>query len=291
MEPRQAARQNYFRALLVLGRVSNLPTVWSNCFAAWLLSGGGTVGGLILLWAAASCLYIGGMYLNDAFDVDFDRQHRKERPIPSGIISLAEVWGYGIGWLVLGTVMMFFFGWPTAVLTIWLVFFILLYDGVHKVIAFSPVLMAICRFFLFLAAASTGDAGVTGSALWTSIALACYITGLSYVARAESTRGPLRYWPCLLMAAPLLLSWIVNQGDYKTRGLILSAILALWIIRSLRFTFWTAQKNVGRTVSFLLAGIVLVDLLAIGGGTPLQGLLFLAFFGLALLFQRFIPAT
>ena len=29
------------RTLLVLGRVSNLPTVWSNCFAGWLLAGGG----------------------------------------------------------------------------------------------------------------------------------------------------------------------------------------------------------------------------------------------------------
>ena len=29
------------RTLLILGRVSNLPTVWSNCLAGWLLDGGG----------------------------------------------------------------------------------------------------------------------------------------------------------------------------------------------------------------------------------------------------------
>ena len=291
MEPIPVAQANYFRTLLVLGRASNLPTVWSNCLAGWLLGGEGPWGDFFLLILAATCLYTGGMYLNDAFDLDFDRLHRKERPIPSGAISRGEVWGYGIGWLVLGTVLMFFFGWDTALLTLALVFSILLYDGVHKMIAFSPVLMAICRFFLFLAAASTGDSGVTGIALWSALALSLYIAGLSYVAKSESNRGPLRYWPCLLLAAPIVLAWIVNQGDYRTRGLILCAILLIWIIRNLRLTFWTGQKNVGRTVSGLLAGIVLVDFLSVAGGTPLQGLTFLALFGLALLFQRFIPAT
>ena len=291
MEPLPVARANYLRTLLVLGRTSNLPTVWSNCLAGWLLGGEGAWSDLLLLCVAASCLYIGGMYLNDGFDIDFDRQHRKERPIPSGAITPAEVWGYGVGWLVLGILLLFFFGWSTIIPGLWLVLCILIYDAVHKAIAFSPVLMAICRFFLFMVAASTGDAGVTGQALWPGIALALYIAGLSYVAKSESTRGPLRYWPCLLMAAPIVLAWITNQGEYKSRSVLLSVILLLWILRNLRFTFWSAQKNVGRTVSGLLAGIVLVDMLAVAGGTPLQGVLFLAFFGLALLFQRFVPAT
>ena len=70
------------RTLLILGRVSNLPTVWSNCLAGWWLGGGGNTGKLPFLFAGTTLLYIGGMYLNDAFDVEFDRQHRKERPIP-----------------------------------------------------------------------------------------------------------------------------------------------------------------------------------------------------------------
>src|SRR3954468_4225694 len=84
------------RTLLVLGRASNVPTVWSNCLAGWLISGGGSVGALLLLCAGATALYIGGMYLNDAFDVEFDRLNRNERPIPSGAISVGDVWGYGL---------------------------------------------------------------------------------------------------------------------------------------------------------------------------------------------------
>ena len=72
------------RTLLILGRVSNLPTVWSNCLAGWWLAGAGSAGKLPLLLLGISAQYIGGMYLNDAFDADFDRQRRAARPIPSG---------------------------------------------------------------------------------------------------------------------------------------------------------------------------------------------------------------
>ena len=67
------------RTLLVLGRVSNLPTVWSNCLAGWWLGGGGHFAKLPFLLLVVTLLYLGGMLLNDAFDADFDRQHRKER--------------------------------------------------------------------------------------------------------------------------------------------------------------------------------------------------------------------
>jgi 4-hydroxybenzoate polyprenyltransferase len=231
------------------------------------------------------------MFLNDAFDSEFDRQHRPERPVPSGTISLGEVWGFGIGWLVLGAVLLAFFGIPTAILTLLLVISILIYDAIHKLIDFSPFLMALCRFFLFLVAASASDLGITGLAIWTSFALALYIVGLSYVAKSESTRGPLRYWPCLLLLAPVFLAYIVNQGSYKPVSLLFSAALLIWIFRNLSFTFWSADKNIPRTVSGLLAGIVLVDLLALAGGDFIIAIVFMLLFASTLLFQRFVPAT
>jgi 4-hydroxybenzoate polyprenyltransferase len=285
------ATQKYLRTLLVLGRVSNLPTVWSNCLAGWLISGGGSLGSLLLICAGATALYIGGMYLNDAFDVEFDRLNRKERPIPSGAISVGDVWGYGLSWLGLGLVLISFFNTTTFGLAIALVLTILLYDAVHKAVAFSPVIMAGCRFFLFLLAASIGRNGVTGLAAWTALALSAYIVGLSFVARSESNRGPIRYWPCLLLAAPLFLAWLVNEGDFRKQSLLFSVILLLWILRCLNHTFIAADKNIGRTVSGLLAGIALVDLLSCTGEAPGWMLVFALLFGSALLFQRYIPAT
>lgn len=283
--------RGFLRTLLLLARASNLPTVWSNCLAGWVLGGGGDPLACLVLCLGASFLYIGGMYLNDAFDEEFDRMHRKERPIPSGAIGVSEVWGYGLGWLGAGAILLFGFGKVTVFLTLLLILFIILYDAIHKMIDFSPVIMAACRFFLFLVAASTGVKGVTGLALWCSIALALYIIGLSYVAKSESNRGPLRYWPCCCLAAPLLLAFLVNDEPGGRKGVVLSLIFFGWVIRCLRSTFWTSERNIGRTVSGLLAGIVLVDLLALFGGSPLVGLLLVLFFGCALLFQRFIPAT
>jgi 4-hydroxybenzoate polyprenyltransferase len=291
MEALEPTSRSYLRALLVLGRASNLPTVWSNCLAGWYLGGGGTFSSFVLLCLGATFLYTGGMFLNDAFDVEFDRQHRPERPIPSGAISLGEVWGFGVGWLVLGAVMLAFFGVETAVLTVLLVFSILVYDAVHKAIAFSPFLMALCRFFLFLTAASASDEGVTGLAIWSSFALALYIVGLSYVAKSESTRGPLKYWPCLLLLAPVGLAYVVNAGPYKPIAMFFSVALVIWVLRNLSFTFWSGEKNIPRTVSGLLAGIVLVDLLAVAGGEVWLAVVFMLLFVSTLLSQRFVPAT
>jgi 4-hydroxybenzoate polyprenyltransferase len=64
------------RTWLILGRVSNLPTVWSNCLAGWWLGGGGNFLKLPFLFIGVSLLYLGGMFLNDAFDEAFDQQHR-----------------------------------------------------------------------------------------------------------------------------------------------------------------------------------------------------------------------
>ena len=72
---------------------------------------------------------------------------------------------------------------------------------------------------------------------------------------------------------------------------LLAIILALWMLRCVRFSLWTPAPNRGRSVAGLLAGIVLVDLLAVGSPTFSLSLLFVVLFASALIFQRFIPAT
>ncbi len=279
------------RTLLVLGRVSNLPTVWSNCLAGWLLGGGGDWWRFGLLCAGATCVYVGGMYLNDAFDTQFDQQHRSERPIPSGAISSSLVWRLGFTWLAAGVAALFLLGPVPAALTVGLSLSVLVYDAIHKIFAFSPVLMAACRFFLYLVAATATGNDLTGLAVWSALALAAYIVGLTHLAKKESVRGALRFWPCLLLGAPILLALLINTGAFQQPALLLGAALALWVLRCARRVWWTGQRDIGRAVSGLLAGIVLVDLLAVADQPPVYGAVFLGLFLLALLFQRFVPAT
>jgi 4-hydroxybenzoate polyprenyltransferase len=279
------------RTLLTLGRVSNLPTVWSNCLAGWWLGGRGNPSRLPLLLAGVSLLYLGGMFLNDAFDAEFDRQHRKERPIPSGAISLAAVWRRGFAWLLLGETGLCCAGIKTGVLGLVLITCILVYDATHKLLTISPILMGVCRFLVYLVAAATGSDGVTGWAIWCGLALAAYVTGLSFLARGESTRGPVAYWPLILLSVPIVLALLMNASDFREPALLLSTILGLWIVRCLRPAFWTKERNLRITVSGLLAGIVLLDMLAVADAPHSFSLIFLILFGAALFLQRAVRAT
>lgn len=284
------ARQ--LRTLLILGRVSNLPTVWSDCLAAWWLAGGQHAVKLWLLLPALSAMYLGGMFLNDAFDAEFDRQRRAGRPIPSGQISVAAVWGYGWSWLVLGTWLLFEMSRVAGHLGVALVLCIFLYNQTHKVITASPWLMGLCRFWVYVIAGTTGSDWLDGRSIWGGLVLAFYIVGLSFVARQESFRSPVPHWPLLLLAAPFGLALIMNQGEYRMAGLWVAAVLALWVCQCVRPLFIPGPVNVGRVVSGLLAGIVFVDWLAVGPDCPRWlSLVFLLLFGATQLFQQRIPAT
>src|SRR6266852_469796 len=125
----------YLRTLLILGRASNLPTVWPNRLAGWLLGGGGEPARLALLWLGSIFLCLGGMYLNDAFDAQFDQQHRPERPIPSGAIRAEAVWAWGLISLMLGFLGLCLLGNTTAFLASLLVISVLIYDAIHKIFA------------------------------------------------------------------------------------------------------------------------------------------------------------
>ncbi len=254
------------------------------------MGGGGGLFTLLQLCLGGTLLYLGGMYLNDAMDAAFDRQHRRERPIPSGAIDEALVWQLGSGLIAAGWLLLAVLGWDTALLATLLVVAVLVYDAVHKAVTFSPVLMAACRFFLLLAAASAGADGVTGLSIWNAFGLAGWIVGLSYVARRESTTGRLRRWPLAALLLPLFFAALFNNGEWFWRAAGVAALVLAWTGWCLRHTLVPAGRNLGLTVSGLLAGICLVDWLSVIPSTS-GGLLFLAFFGLALLGQRFIPAT
>jgi heme O synthase-like polyprenyltransferase len=281
------------RTLLVLGRVSNLPTVWSNCLAGWWLGGGGNLGKLPLLLFGASALFTGGMFLNDAFDAAFNRQRHSSRPILSGVISLAAVWRWSFALLGLGAISLAVLGKTAGVLTLALLACIIIYDATHKAITASPWLLGLCRFWIYAIAGSTGAWGVNGGPIWCGAALAVYVAGLDSVARRKSFRGPVPYWPLLLLAMPVFLAMLMNTGAARKDAMLVSLVLVLWVARCARTIFQPGEVNVRHIVSGLLAGIVLVDWLAVAPQIPhpLSFWVFVPLFGATLLLQRFAPET
>jgi hypothetical protein len=279
------------RTLLVLGRVSNLPTVWSDALAGWCLGGYGNWTTLACVALAASFLYEGGMFLNDAFDAKFDRHHRRTRPIPSGAISEREVWQWGFLWLALGLTVAVCLGMAVMMWAAVLGACILLYNVVHKLTPLSTILMGMCRLCVYLMAASAAQQGVSGEVIWKGLALAAYIVGLSCLARQENSRGAIRLWPGLLLATPMVFAGLIDNGDSWLPALVYALVSAAWSSWALSWSMGRQEPNAGYTVSRLLAGVVLVDVLAVAGSSEPWIGCFAAWFALALLLQRFIPAT
>jgi 4-hydroxybenzoate polyprenyltransferase len=287
------AMNQWFRTLLILGRVSNLPTVWSNCLAGWWLGGGGNGWKLPWLLLGVSLLYTGGMFLNDAFDEEFDRLRRPERPIPSGKITASLVWRCGFGQLAAGILLVAACGQTAGVVAMVLALFILLYDFTHKFFVASPWLMGACRFWVYVLAGATGRDGLNGFVVFAGAGLALYVVGLSYVARRETMRGRIPYWPLILLASPILLALAINTGGFLRPAIWIAIVVSLWIVHCVRSVFLDGKTNPGWIVSNLLAGIVLVDWLAVAPVMPpwLSALVFLLLLGLTKWLQKFVPAT
>ncbi len=208
------------RTLLDLGRVSNLPTVWTNVLAGAALSRGSLdATSLVLLGAAASLLYVGGMFLNDGFDRHFDARFRPDRPIPAGRASAGQVFAIGFALLAGGVMLVAVVsrlrepalgaqgpGWIPAVSACALAALTVIYDAFHKGNPLSAVVMGLCRAALYIVAAVTLGM-VTTEVAGGALLLLLYVVGLTAVARKETTVprlrglvGPLIAGICLLDA-------------------------------------------------------------------------------------------
>ena len=300
--------------LLTLGRISNLPTVWTNCTAAWAVNAFASPvfremptvqqnfefhwGQLSWLLIGASLLYMGGCTLNDAFDQEFDKLNNPKRPIPSGSISVAGVWSAGIIEIGGGALILFKLAgvawiWLTALTVV-----IVAYDVLHKRWSGSVWLMGSCRFFLWLTAATAGKADLAPLTLAWSVVVALYVVGISLFARGESTgeNHENRTSIPLLFGAPLfaLLLFVywnnlppLAQFATNAAGLV-SAWLACTAVKCMR----TGKKGcISQGVSRLLAGIAACDATAAGLVSPTLCYCCLGCVPLALLLQKKFAAT
>jgi 4-hydroxybenzoate polyprenyltransferase len=277
------------RTFLALSRAAALPAVWSNCLAGWWLNGAGPWTSLPLLFAGATFLYLGGAFLNDALDARYDRQFRRARPIPSGAVSPAAVLLLALVWLLLGEVCLFALGKAPGSLGLALAFCAVVYNATHRLVTFSPLFLGLCRFLLYVTAAATAQ-GLGGWAIWCGLALALYVIGARCLPRPQNILGLLDYWPVSVLAAPVLLALIMDAGPYRLPGLELSAVLGLWTVYCLRRAYWPLDRDFARAASGLMAGIVLVDWLAVADAPRGLSLVFLGLFGATLLLERVAPA-
>ena len=288
-----------WQVALRLGRVSNLPTVWTNTLTGIVLAGGAVVSPATLpLLVALSLFYVGGMYLNDAFDARIDAAERPERPIPSGVISAQAVFGAGFAMLTLGTVILFWAGYALAGGTgfwpglggIALAGAIVLYDWHHKNNPLSPLLMGLCRVLVYVAAGLAFVVPLPGVLWLAALLLLCYLIGLTYVAKQENLGEVKNLWPLLFLAAPMIYALLNAAGSLISA--VMFVLFAIWVGVALWFLKRREPGDVPRAVVSLIAGIALLDAVLIAAaGAPGVAWLSVGGFALTIGLQRLVPGT
>lgn len=284
---------------LQLGRISNLPTVWSNVLVGALL-GGAALGDarLPLVMAAMSLFYIGGMFLNDAFDREFDAVHRPQRPIPSGQVSAGEVFAFGLGMLALGLAGLAWASRGAGGLPDWravaagaaLAGTIVFYDLHHKDNPLSPLVMGLCRVLVVLGAAVALTPELTPPVVFAAAALLAHLIGLTYIAKQEHLDRLGALWPLGFLALPLLYGLTLALATPLVwMPLVLYVGLLAYALTRLRRR---APGDVPRAVVTLIAGMSVLDaVLLAGAGQLVAALLAVAAFWLTLALQRWVAGT
>jgi 4-hydroxybenzoate polyprenyltransferase len=279
---------------LLLGRVSNLPTVWTNTLAGCALAGAAVgPGRLALLALAFSLLYTGGMYLNDAFDRESDARERPERPIPSGRIGARPVFAIGFALLaagVLGVAAASGGGRAAVASAILLAAVITAYDAWHKANPLSPVVMGLCRVLVYVTAALAVGGRVGAAVAGGSLVLLCYLIGLTYVAKQENLTELRHLWPLAFLSAPFLYAWPALLVPGLATVLYLGFLA--WVAGAVAGLVRPGRRDIRRAVVSLIAGISLLDALLIAGaGDPSRAAWAVLGFVLTLAFQRWVPGT
>lgn len=281
---------------LKLGRVSNLPTVVTNAMAGFVLASQGMLNDSVLpVIVGAALAYVAGMFLNDAFDAEYDARLQPYRPIPSGLAGRGEVFGWGFG--LLGASLALFVaagfsggtGWAAGAAGLVLALTIVVYNRHHKENAFGPVLMGMCRLLVYLTAA-LAVVPAPGLALYIGAGLLmAHVMGLTFIAKAEQSAGVGRYWPFLaLAAAPIWGIYLALDNP-----VIWPFVIALIVADGVAIKLVTLPKpDFGRVIPLLIAAITLLDGMLIAQmGQPVLAVVACLCFPLTLFLQRWVRGT
>lgn len=283
---------------LRLGRVSNLPTVVTNSVVGLLLVGATPDASWPFVIAAMALFYVAGMFLNDAFDHQYDALWAPTRPIPLGDATLSSVVAQGLVQLALGLGCLTFAASlrPTRPLALALIggvllsALVVLYDAWHKQNPVSPLIMGLCRLMVVLASAAAISGQVAPQVIGAGVALCAHVAGLTYAAKQEHIRSTTRWWPLALLFAPPAWGVWASIHDLSVCPYLLALIASdVWALRLL----WRRRAgDVPQAVALMIAAISLLDAMVLAvHALPRAALLCALGFPLVLRLQRWVKGT
>lgn len=226
---------------------------------------------LWLLLASSAGLYLGGMVLNDVFDVALDSVERPNRPIPSGRISRRAATLFGFALMMAGIVCATVVGTASTIVAVMIAVAVLLYDGFLKNTPLAPIGMATCRFLNLILGSSAAAASF--AELWeppaalVALPLGVYVFGVTLFAQNEAGNSSRT-----LLYAGLLIALLGISGDALVAGSLLEeneapkgALIALSLIAANVALRAVRAINAGqpillqKTVGFMLLNVIFID--------------------------------
>jgi len=263
---------SYFQLL----RLPAVFTVWSNITAAHLISTSGNFEWLVfsLTLCSSSAFYLGGMVLNDCFDLDEDLRERPQRPLPSGAIPVSHAWRLGWGLMLMGIIFAGAAGTQQLIIGIALALCIIAYNGWLKHFAIGCLTMGSCRYLNWLLGLSVVPLAVGHYLLPLPILL--YIIAATTLSRIETTADQKRPVSlCIIGVVATAISILtLYQLDLLKNlwPLIPGAILLLMIIMLLSKLYNAMEPaSIQHRVKILLMGIIPLDAILVSAADPWWG--------------------
>ena len=178
------------RAWLQLVRLPNLLSVPGDPWVGLALAGvvtGVLPGPVSFVFAALTslCLYAAGLVLNDLHDEAFDREHRPERPLPSGRVSRIAAARLCPSLTALGVLCALPLGRPAFLAALLLAALVYAYNLVFKGDRLrASVCMGLCRGCSLLVGAAAVGGGL--AVIVAAAAVTVYIAAVTWIAAGEN---------------------------------------------------------------------------------------------------------
>lgn len=282
-------------------RPANIVTAIADILAGIAIAGfflSDIPGSTAWVWLLLSTvgLYGGGVVMNDVFDAGLDAVERPERPIPSGLIPVAQAATLGMALLAAGILFALKVSALSGALALAIAVAALVYDKWGKHHAFlGPLNMGICRGLNLLLGLSIVSAQV--QAHWyLSIVPIVYIAAITMISRGEvhgGRRTTLYLAAALYAMAMAAILYISAERDTVVMAALFVALWALMVFVPL----WKAIGNpegrmIGRAVKAGVLALILMNAAwASAFGVPWLALIIVLLLPLSILLSKAFAVT
>ena len=259
---------------LLLIRLPNVFTAPSNILTGYLaavtVAEANSVH-LIALMVSSGLLYIGGIVLNDYFDIEIDKRERPFRPLPSGNISKRHALAIAMVAMLIANTIALVLGPVSVAVSLVLTFAIIVYDYRLKHGLSGPFAMGSARFLNVIFGASPAllylnnhSYAIVGTA---AASLFLYIVAITLLSKKETGNERPNFIIVFLMVFGVI-SAVATLGlllQLQWAFLLNLSIFAIVMIVTFRQYLMKKLPSVQKVVRNMVISVIILDSVFVSG--------------------------